>query len=137
MPFSIVGTQHEEVIMGMYESIGTASARGTDRVTAALVAGLEREFGQGAGQALAARFLDAEEVDFRWDARSEERWLGLYESPDDGECELDRIAICGWLDAHWFAAIMLVDGEGRAHGMTGCRTVEDRSQAWEAMLDAR
>jgi hypothetical protein len=137
MPFSIGGTQHEEVIMGMYESIGTASAKVTDRVTAALVAGLEREFGHGAGQALAARFLDAEEVDFRWDARIEERWLGLYESPDDGECEFDRIAICGRLDGRWFAATMLVDGEGRAHGMTGCRSMPDWSQAREAMLDAR
>ena len=60
-PFSMVRTQALEVIMGMYQSIGTAS----DRVMATLMAGLELEFGRGAGEALAHRFLEAEETDFR------------------------------------------------------------------------
>ncbi|WP_245942020.1 hypothetical protein [Sphingomonas gilva] len=41
----------------------------SDRVMAALVAGLEIEFGSGAGRVLAKRFLEAEEADFNWDAR--------------------------------------------------------------------
>ena len=118
--------------MGMYQSIGTAS----DHIMAMLVGGLEIEFGQGAGEALAERFLAAEEVDFRWDARIEERWLGTYDSPDDGEFELDRIAIYGKLDGHWFSASMLVDGDGQPHGMTGCRTFGRRAQAREAMVHA-
>lgn len=118
--------------MSMYQSIGTAS----DRVLSALVAGLELEFGRGAGEALAHWFLKAEEVDFRWDARIEERWLGAYESPDNDELELDRIAICGRLDGKWFSATMLVDGEGQAHGMMGCRQFRSLVRARDAMLHA-
>ena len=103
--------------MGMFQSIGTAS----DHFLETLVAGLELEFGHGAGEALAHRFLEAEEADFRWDVRVEERWISAYESIDDTEFELDRIAICGQFDGQWFCATMLVDGDGQAQGMMGCR----------------
>ncbi|MCG7349435.1 hypothetical protein [Sphingomonas sp. ACRSK] len=118
--------------MDMSQSIGTAS----DRVMAALVSGLELEFGRGAGEALAHRFLEAEEADFRWDARGEERWIGAYESIDNEEFELDRIAICGRLDGKWFCATMLVDGDGNTHGMMGCRQFRSLVRARDAMLDA-
>lgn len=118
--------------MGMYQSIGTAS----DRVIATLMAGLEIEFGHGDGEALAHRFLEAEETDFLWDARLEERWLSSYESIDDDDLELDRIAICGRLDGRWFASVMLVDGDGMAHGTMGKRFCRTRKSAHEAMADA-
>jgi hypothetical protein len=118
--------------MDMSQSIGTAS----DRVMAALVSGLELEFGRGVGEELAHRFLEAEEADFRWDARVEERWIGSYESADNEEFELDRIAICGRLDGKWFCATMLVDGDGQAHGMMGCRTFRSLVRARDAMLHA-
>lgn len=104
--------------MEIVQSISQAS----DRVMATLIAGLEIEFGRGAGETLAQQFLDAEEVDFRWDARASERWLGSYESIDDEDYALDRVAICGRLDGQWFVATMIVDGDGQAHGMLGCRT---------------
>jgi hypothetical protein len=104
--------------MSMMQSIGVAS----DRVMAALVSGLEIEFGRGAGEALAHRFLEAEEVDFHWDARVQERWIGTYESMDDEDPELDRVKIFGSLDGKWFVAVMIVDGDGNAHGMMGKRT---------------
>lgn len=47
-PFSMVRTQALEVIMGMVQSIGTAS----DHILETLAAGLELEFGHGAGEAL-------------------------------------------------------------------------------------
>ncbi len=122
--------------MHMDQSIGTASANVVDRVMAALVSGLELEFGRGAGEELAHRFLAAEEADFHWDARAEERWIGAYETPDDGEFELDRIAICGRLDGKWFCATMLVDGDGQAHGMMGCRLYRSLASARDAMLHA-
>ena len=131
-PFSMVGTQALEVIMGMVQSIGTAS----DHILETLAAGLELEFGRGAGEALAHRFLEAEEADFRWDARVDERWIGAYESIDDAEFEVDRIAICGQLDGQWFCATMLVDGEGQARGMMGCRQFRSLVRAREAMLHA-
>src|SRR3546814_18945584 len=99
--------------MGMVQSIGTAS----DRVLETLKAGLEIEFGPGAGEALAHRFLEAEEIDFRWGARIAERWIGTYVSVDDEDAELDRIAICGRFDGKWFCAPRLVEGDGIAHGV--------------------
>ena len=108
----------------------------SDRVMATLIAGLEIEFGRGAGEGLAQRFLDAEEADFRWEARQQERWLGAYESADDDDFWLDRVAISGCLDGEWFAATMIVDGEGRAHGMLGCRRFRGRKAAVEAMVAA-
>ena len=122
--------------MSMYQSIGTASANVVDRVVEALVAGLELEFGRGAGEALAHRFLEAEEADFHWDARIEERWIGAYEGADDGDFELDRIAICGRLDGRWFCATMLVDGDGNAQGMMGCRQFGSLVRARDAMVHA-
>lgn len=103
--------------MSMIQTIALAS----DRVMAALISGLEIEFGRGAGEALAHRFLEAEEVDFHWDARVTERWIGRYESIDDDDLELDRVRIFGRLDGKWFVAVMIVDGDGNAHGMMGKR----------------
>ncbi|HVI97524.1 MAG TPA: hypothetical protein VM657_00500 [Sphingomonas sp.] len=114
--------------MSMMQSVGTAS----DRVMAALVSGLEMEFGHGAGEALAQRFLEAEEIDFHWDAREQERWIGTYESAGDEDFELDRVAIVGRLDGQWFVAMMIVDGDGNAHGMMGKRTFRGRMQAKQA-----
>jgi hypothetical protein len=118
--------------MGVYQSIEVAS----DRVFAALVSGLEVEFGRGAGAALAQRFLEAEEVDFHWDARIEERWIGTYECIDTDEIELDRIAILGQLDGECFAAVMIVDGDGNAQGMMGQRSFESIGEARKAFAIA-
>jgi hypothetical protein len=119
--------------MNMVESIGTASARVADRVMMALVSGLEIEFGTSAGRALAERFLDAEEVDFHWDARGQERWLGSYEGGfEEQELELDRVAIQGRLDGKWFVATMIVDGDGHPHGMLGKHMFPTRKAAEEA-----
>lgn len=119
--------------MTMFQPVSAAS----DRVMAALKAGLEIEFGRGAGDALARQFLAAEDADFRWDARTEERWLGVYEALDEDEIELDRIAICGRLDGEWFMATMIVDGDGNAHGMLGCRAFGNAAGARQAMAAAR
>ena len=131
-PFSMVRTTKLEVIMGMYQSIGTAS----DRVFQALGAGLELEFGHDAGEALARRFLEAEDSDFLWDARREERWLGRYFSLDEDDIELDRVAICGRIDGRWFMGVMLVDGDGLPHGTLGRRFCRSLRQARDAVADA-
>jgi hypothetical protein len=107
-----------------------------NRVLATLIAGLEIEFGRGAGEGLARQFLEAEEMDFRWDARGTERWLGSYESVDGDEFALDRIAICGCMDGEWFMATMIVDGDGEAHGMLGCRAFSSDRAARKAMETA-
>jgi len=107
----------------------------TDRVMSALISGLEQEFGAHAGTALADRFLSAEDTDFHWDARIEERWLGAYEASDDSEIELDRVAIIGRLYGAWFVASVIVDGEGEAHGLTAKRRFESRRMARKAYHD--
>lgn len=111
-------------------------AAAADRVMAALVAGLELEFGRGASEGLAQRFLDAEAPEFHWDARVEERWIGAYPTLEDDEIELDRVRIVGRLDGRWFVAVIIVDGEGNAHGMMGKRTFSSRAQAMRAFADA-
>ena len=111
-----------------------------DRIMAALVAGLELEFGRCAGEALAHRFLAAEECDFAWDARGQERWLGCYDArgtdDDDDDILLDRVAIFGRLDGKRFVATMIVDGEGQAHAMLGKREFASENEAREAFLAA-
>src|SRR3546814_15149267 len=58
-PFSMVRAQASEVIMSMYECIGTASANVVYCVVKALVPGIELVLGAGAGQALEVRVLEA------------------------------------------------------------------------------
>ncbi|RHW16908.1 hypothetical protein D1610_14190 [Sphingomonas gilva] len=116
----------------MMQSIGVAS----DRVMAALISGLEIEFGRGAGEALAHRFLEAEEVEFHWDARVQECWIGTYESADDEDFELDRVKIFGRLDGKWFVAVMIVDGDGNAHGMMEKRIFRRQQEARTAFAQA-
>ena len=118
--------------MGMFQHISVAS----DRVMAALVSGLEIEFGHGVGEALAQRFLEAEETDFLWEARDMERWIGTYESAEEDEFDLDRVRIFGRLDGKWFVAVMIVDGDGNAHGVIGKREFGRRKQALAAFSDA-
>lgn len=118
--------------MTCFQPVSTAA----ERVMATLVAGLEIEFGRGAGEALAHRFLEAEEVDFHWDARVQERWIGSYVGMDDDEIELDRARIVGRLDGRWFVAVMIVDGDGNAHGMMGKRRFGRRGDAFRAFADA-
>ena len=118
--------------MTMFQPMSAAS----DRVMETLIEGLEIEFGRGAGEGLAQHFLAAEDADFRWDVRIEERWLGAWESDDADDFWLDRVAICGRLDRKWFAATMIVDGDGNAHGMLGCREFRSRMAASEAMAKA-
>jgi hypothetical protein len=114
--------------MTMVQPISSAA----DRVMAALIAGLEVEFGRGAAEGLAQRFLDAEDCDFCWDARAHERWLGAYPAFDREDCELDRVAIAGALDGKWFVAICIVDGDAMPHGMMGHRTFSSRKAALAA-----
>jgi hypothetical protein len=120
------------MIMSMFQPILEAS----DRVMAALVLELDAEFGLGVGEALAHRFLEAEEIDFLWDARVQERWIGAYESIDNDDVDLDRVRIFGRLGGRWFIAVMIVDGEGKPHGVTGRRDFGQREQARAAFAGA-
>jgi hypothetical protein len=133
LAFSIGRTAFEECVMTQVSSIREAS----DRVMAKLISGLEIEFGSRAAQGLAQHFLTCEEVDFHWDARASEWWLGAYEAQDEDDLELDRILIMGQLDGRWFVATCIVDGDGNPHYMLGCRDFDDEKLAIEAFDNAR
>ena len=117
--------------MSCFQPISAAS----ERVVLALVAGLRHEFGCDAGAALAQRFLAAEELDFAWDSRVEERWIGPFLGDEDDGIELDRVRILACLDGQWLVAIMIVDGEGRPHAMLARRSFDGREDALVAFAD--
>jgi hypothetical protein len=122
--------------MELHMHLETNIPGASDPVLAALVHGLEVEFGRAAGAALAERFWQAEDVDFSWDARLQERWLGSFQSVVDEEIELDRVAILGRTGGRWFAATMIIDGDGRPHAMVARRHFARRSAAERAFANA-
>jgi hypothetical protein len=98
------------------------------------VEGLRAEF----GAILADRILEAEAVDYLWEARLKERYLGHHVdvgfSDDEDERELVRVAILSSLDGRWYAASCLVDGEGMAVDLLWKRSFDSREAA-EAAFD--
>ncbi|MES2271196.1 MAG: hypothetical protein V4533_09945 [Pseudomonadota bacterium] len=123
--------------MTSFQTIGAAATGDRDRAFETLRAGLEIEFGPGAGGALARRFLEAEESDFLWDARVCERWLGAYQALDEVDFELDRVAIIGRLDGGWFVAVSIVDGDGNPQGVMRRRWFGTECQARKAFASTR
>ena len=109
----------------------------SDRVLAALVAGLDMEFGRGAGIALADHYIDAEESDFLWEMRVSERWLGNYEGSEDEDLELDRVAIIGRWEGRFYVAVSIVDGDGMVHGLMARRDFGSEDEAKEAFARMR
>ena len=115
--------------MNMMSAIG----RGSD----AAVDALRAEF----GAVLAERIIEAEAVDFLWDSRVAERYLGQQVSGelDDEETsqDLSRIAILSVLDDRWYVGVCLVDGEGTAVELLWRRHFHTCGEAEVEMLLAR
>lgn len=93
------------------------------------------------GAVIAARILEAEAVDFFWEARVQERYLGQYLDYSDmdrhsGE-DLSRMAFLSHLDGRWCVGICLVDGEGDAVDLLWKRRIESFSEAHSAFERAR
>lgn len=103
----------------------------------ALIAGLQAAYGRDESVAIAAHFLGSEWADFHWESRVAERHLGGYESVEDEECELDRVAILGRLQGIWFVATCLVDGNGAVHELHGLKLMPGEKQAEAAFGDMR
>ena len=107
----------------------TNSAIGNGRCDAAVEA-LRAEY----GAILAERILEAEAVDFLWDARVRERYLGQHFSLEDDAEELSRVAILSVLVGSWHAGLCLVDGEGSSVELLWKRSFDSRDEA-EAAFD--
>ena len=97
----------------------------------ALVDALRAEF----GAVLAARIIEAEELDFLWDARVSERYLGQHFEFDDHDGrELSRIAIMSLFDGSWHVAMCVVDADGEAAALLWryvCNRREEAQAAFE------
>lgn len=85
------------------------------------------------GGVLAERIVEAEAVDFLWDARVKERYLGQHIDAGlgiaDEEVELSRIAVLSRVCGKWHVAACLVDGEGVALDLLWKQSFESRSAA--------
>jgi hypothetical protein len=103
----------------------------------AAVDALRAEF----GAVLAERIIDAEAVDFLWEARVREGYLGqqIGLDLDDEEAseELSRMAILSILEGRWYVGMCLVDGEGAAVELLWKRQFPGRGEAELELLRAR
>ena len=103
----------------------------------AAVDALRAEF----GGVLAERIIEAEAVDFLWQARVRERYLGQQIGSDiddeDGSQELSRVSVLSFLDGRWYAGLCLVDGEGAAVELLWKRQLGSRGEAEFELLRAR
>jgi hypothetical protein len=98
----------------------------------ALVEDLRAEF----GAILAERIIEAEAVDFLWEGRVRERYLGQHvASLADEEMSEDvsRIAVLSSIGGRWYVGMCLVDGEGDALGLLWKREFERRQEAEMAL----
>lgn len=135
-PSSILRTG-KETAMTIISAVPGASGDAYAR----LVEGLRLEFGCADVGALAARIFDAEKVEFHWEARVQERYLGQHfpldlDNEDAGE-DISRIAILSFLAGRWHAGVCLVDGEGRAVELLWIRSFDGRDDASEAYARVR
>jgi hypothetical protein len=92
------------------------------------ISGLEHEFGP-----ITAQIIAGEEADFLWEARETERWIGAYEGSEDEDFDLDLVAIVGRLDGAWFAAKLIIDGEGQAYDVVSRCNFTSRNAAYAAL----
>jgi hypothetical protein len=115
--------------MNMISMIG----RGCD----AAVDALRAEF----GGILAERIIEAEALDFLWEARVRERYLGQQIGwdfdDDEASRELSRVAILSILNGRWYVGMCLVDGEGAAVELLWKRQPGSRGEAEFELLRAR
>ena len=93
------------------------------------------------GAVLAERIIEAEALDFLWNARLRERYLGQqirWDCDDeDASQEFSRVAILSALEDRWYTGMCLVDGEGAAVELLWKRQFESRGEAEIELLLAR
>jgi hypothetical protein len=122
-------------------TIISAIPGGSGDAYARLVEGLRTELGCSDIAALADRIFEAEKLEFHWDARLRERYLGQHFPLDyideyDGE-ELSRIAILSFVAGRWHVGVCLVDGDGCAIDLLWLRSFDLNQNALETFVRAR
>jgi hypothetical protein len=104
--------------------ISAIANRGCD----ARVEDLRAEF----GGILTERIIEAEALDFIWEGRMRERYLGLHfaEFADDEISEdVSRVAVLSSIGGRWYVGLCLVDGEGVAIDLLWKSEFSSRSNA--------
>lgn len=119
-----------------------AIGKTSDHVFERIVSGLESSVGRRAAEGLARQFIEAERADFYWEARIAERWIGAYERLDEEEGRdwgeaLDRVAVFGLLDGHYYVAVVLLDGQEGVEALLGVRQFAHRGEAERAFESTR
>jgi hypothetical protein len=122
-------------------TIISAVPGGSGDAYARLVDGLRMEFGCADIGVLADRIFKAEKVDFHWQARVRERYLGQHfgldlDDQDAGE-DISRIAILSFVASRWHAGVCLVDGDGCAVDLLWLRSFDRREEAADMFARAR
>ncbi|HWJ37346.1 MAG TPA: hypothetical protein VNR86_01105 [Sphingomicrobium sp.] len=122
-------------------TIISAIPGGSGDAYARLVEGLRSELGCSDIAAIAERIFEAEKVEFHWEGRVREHYLGQHFPLDCGDedagDELSRIAILSFLGGRWHAGVCLVDGDGCAVDLLWLRSFERHEDAAEAFARAR
>ena len=115
--------------MNMMSTIGRSSDAAIDALRA--------EF----GAVLAERIIEAEALDFLWETRIAERYLGqqIGWELDDEEAsqELSRVAVLSVLDDRWYAGLCLINGDGVAVQLLWKKAFHCRKEAEFELLRAR
>ena len=106
-----------------------------------LVRELQAEFKCADVRALAERIVESEAMDFYWEARVDERYLGQYQGfetiSDVLEGELVRVVCLSRFAGSWHVGTFVVNGEGQALDLLWRRSFDDRATADEAFESAR
>ena len=100
----------------------------SNRSCDARVEDLRAEF----GGILTERIIEAEALDFIWEGRTRERYLGLHvaEFADDEMSEdVSRVAVLSSIGGRWYVGLCLVGGEGEAIDLLWKREFGGRAEA--------
>ncbi len=104
--------------------ISAVPQRGCD----AIVEDLHAQF----GAILADRIIEAEAMNFLWEGRLRERYLGLHVADmvdEELSEDVSRIAVLSSIGGRWYVGLCLVDGEGEAIDLLWKREYRSRSDA--------
>jgi hypothetical protein len=84
------------------------------------------------GGILTERIIESEALDFIWEGRIRERYLGLHVAQfgeDETSEDVSRIAVLSSVGGRWHVGLCLVDGEGEAVDLLWRRGYGSREEA--------
>ena len=132
--FSNANLDGRNASVGADDGHGSKHRIGVGSVDGATCHGSGIRVWTSAKEALAHGSLGADDADFRWDARAQDRWFRGCRSPDDEDLERDRIAICARLQGCWRFGVMLADGYWVSREIIGKHPCSSRKAASDRLF---